>query len=166
MDRAAVELRWCSADLLRAIATAERAPDWAPDFPDDIDRGVAQRFLELHEAGVGPEFPFGPFVIVDLAKGVVVGSIGAHGNPINGEVEIGYDVIKSERGRGIATAAILSLTATLSAEPGVEVIVARVARHNTPSARALLAAGFVQRPTAPTVGFDAFELVASPSVEH
>lgn len=163
MDSAAIALRWCDADLLAAIATSARATDWAPDFPDDIDREVAQRFLELHTLGVGPEYPFGPFVIHDLATDLVVGSIGAHGNPINGEVEIGYDVVPSERRRGIATASIRSFAALLSAEPGVQVIVARVARHNAPSARALVAAGFVRLPSTPTAEFDAFELIPAPA---
>lgn len=80
-------------------------------------------------------------------KPVVVGDIGFHGPPgaDDGRVEIGYAVVPSMRGRGIATAACAALVDRAWSD-GAREIHADTEPGNSPSRRLLLSAGFRPQP--------------------
>ena len=79
-----------------------------------------------------------------LEDGVVVGDAGTHGPPDeHGDVEIGYGLAASVRGRGLSSEFVPVLAQRLLARPGVKRVVARaVLADNVPSRRALERAGF------------------------
>jgi RimJ/RimL family protein N-acetyltransferase len=56
--------------------------------------------------------------------------------------EIGFSVIPEARGRGYATEIAQALVANAFDQPGVQVVNARTADSNVPSARVLLRCGF------------------------
>lgn len=84
----------------------------------------------------------GTFLI--CRDGVVVGDCGWFGPPVDGEVEIGYGVAASARGRGVGTAAVRLLLAWV-AERGALVVRAEARPGNEPSLRLLTGLGFAIR---------------------
>lgn len=118
-----------------AIRAGERMPHWHPDFPREDDRGAAGLW---HEGD-----PWGPRSIV--VRDWVVGSIGFFGPPQPApdgqpEVEVGYGLVPTGRGRGIvpeALGALLALTDGL----GVRVR-ASIAPDNRSSLRVAAKLGF------------------------
>jgi len=112
---------------------------WHPDYPrtDDVDAA------SMVARGLGPDGasePWGPrHVVLD---GLAVGSIGFFGPPSAGEVEVGYGLVESARGRGVATEALQGLLA-LTDELHL-VVRASVEPGNTASFRVLAKAGFTQ----------------------
>ena len=127
---------WTVEDIDR-LRGGERASDWHPDFPREDDRDAASMW---HEGD-----PWGPRSIV--LDGVVVGSIGFFGPPSptgdgTAETEVGYGLVESARGAGVATEA---LTAVLSAADTAGVRVrASVSPDNAPSIRVLAKCGFTE----------------------
>jgi RimJ/RimL family protein N-acetyltransferase len=99
---------------------------------------------------------FGMRQIIRRLDGVVVGNIGFHGPPAGGEVEIGFDLARSCRGGGYATAALIQLAAWALSQPGVDVVVALTGDDNIAAQRVMERAGFVE--TAPRDGFRAYLL--------
>lgn len=79
----------------------------APDFPSAGSLVIAGFVLSGDISPVIPGWPWGPWLIE--ASGLVVGSAGFKGAPIDGFTEIGYDVCETHRRRGIATAAVRRL---------------------------------------------------------
>ncbi|MCL4832790.1 MAG: GNAT family N-acetyltransferase [Caldilineaceae bacterium] len=79
-----------------------------------------------------------------IDEGVMTGGIGFKG-PANGEgeVEIGYGFDAPYRNRGLATEAVLRLSAWAFAQPGVSSLIADTHYMNVPSARVLQKAGFL-----------------------
>ena len=79
-----------------------------------------------------------------LEDGVVVGDAGTHGPPDEaGDVEIGYGLAESVRGRRLSSEFVAALAETLLARPDVRRVVANdVLAANTASRRALERAGF------------------------
>jgi RimJ/RimL family protein N-acetyltransferase len=76
---------------------------------------------------------------------VLCGSVGFKGAPdVAGMVEIGYAVIRSYQGRGIATEMVQALSNWAFRQPGILEIQAEVLPQNLPSLRVLAKAGFVQ----------------------
>jgi RimJ/RimL family protein N-acetyltransferase len=88
-----------------------RAPGWP--HADTMD---ALRAFAAH----GSPGDTGPWLIVVAETGEVVGECGWTGPPgLDGEVEIGYGLAASARGRGIATEAVRALLGWVGAQPGV-----------------------------------------------
>ena len=75
--------------------------------------------------------------------GVAVGGIRFIHPPEAGEVEVGYGLAESARGRGLATEALRAMTA-LAAQHGVAVMVAVTSVDNVASQRVLERAGFTR----------------------
>jgi RimJ/RimL family protein N-acetyltransferase len=92
---------------------------------------------------------FGFSLIVRREDEVVIGEIGFVGPPQRGAVMIGYAIVPSARRQGYATEAIAALSEWALGEPEVEDVRAQTLPDNEPSARALLRAGFVERPPGP-----------------
>jgi RimJ/RimL family protein N-acetyltransferase len=88
-----------------------------------------------------------PRVSDAAGKPVVVGDIGFHGppDPDDGLVEIGYAVVPSMRGCGVATSACAALVDRAWSD-GARVIQADTEPGNSPSRRLLLSAGFRPQP--------------------
>ena len=72
----------------------------APDYPTEFSKGVASQ--------VATGSDLGPYVIYSPTEPIVVGEIGGAFTS-EGTVEIGYAVVESHWGRGIATAAVREL---------------------------------------------------------
>ncbi|MGV9545549.1 GNAT family N-acetyltransferase [Nocardia beijingensis] len=133
-------LRSWTAGAAAAVLDDRRAADWAVDFPADGDRVIAG-LLAAHPDWLGP---FGHRLVVERSSGLVVGSIGLFWPPAEGELEIGYGIVASRRGRGYATEATVAMTAHACTAPGVRAVHAEVELSNPSSARVLEKAGFTR----------------------
>lgn len=101
-----------------------------PDWPHDDSYDALRMF-----AG-------GPGTFLVLEDGVVVGDCGWFGPPDeDGEVEIGYGLAPSARGRGVATEAVQLLVDWALAQ-GARSVRAEVLPGNEPSLRLLARLGF------------------------
>jgi RimJ/RimL family protein N-acetyltransferase len=105
----------------------------ASDYPTEFSRGVA--------AQVALASDLGPFVVYASTAPVVVGEIGGAFTS-EGTVEIGYAVVRSHWGRGIATAAVCELVRLMGARPDVQRVVAHTPLDRPESARVVEKAGF------------------------
>jgi len=75
----------------------------------------------------------------------VVGLIGFRRPPnADGEVEIGYGIAESRRGRGFATAAVAALLRACECDPSITSVVAETSVANPASQRALISNGFTR----------------------
>ncbi|MEU5759827.1 GNAT family N-acetyltransferase [Nocardia sp. NPDC047648] len=149
-------LRLWTADATAAVLDDQRRAAWAADFPAEGDRVIAGLLAE-HSDWLGS---FGHRLIVERSSGLVVGSIGLFWPPADGELEIGYGIVASRRGRGYATEATAALTAHAFTAPGVRVVRADVELSNPPSVRVLEKAGFEQVSSAD--GVARFRVAATP----
>ncbi len=84
-----------AADML----AGRRQDRWHPDYPREDDRDAAAMVREVQ--------PWGPRHIVLGME--AVGSIGFFGPPDDGETEVGYGLVASARGQGLATEALRAL---------------------------------------------------------
>jgi [ribosomal protein S5]-alanine N-acetyltransferase len=133
-----VSLRQVDESVARTIIDGGREDDgWADDFPARGDL-AAMQMARFSPASAGPWF--GSYLI--LVDNVVSGTIGFKGAPVDNRVEIGYGVVPSRQGRGVATMAITQLLA-LIAGLALEVR-AETNSSNAPSQSVLSHAGFQQ----------------------
>ena len=107
--------------------------DVAADYPTEFSQGVA--------AQVATGSDLGPYVIHSPTEQLVVGEIGGAFTS-EGVVEIGYAVVRSHWGRGIATAAVRELVRLLAERSDVQRIVAHTPLDRPESARVVEKAGF------------------------
>ena len=103
-------------------------------FPDALEPTVTAL-----EGGVNPRW----FAHLIVEGTEVVGLGGFTGPPTDGEVEIGYSVAPSRRGRGIATAAV-GLWLARAAEAGLRRVVAHTLPAENASTAVLRRHGFVR----------------------
>jgi RimJ/RimL family protein N-acetyltransferase len=134
---AGLELPLWDLATVTAMRAGERLPAWHPDFPREDDLGAAGLW---HEGD-----PWGPRSIV--VRGWVVGSIGFFGPPAPApdgaaEVEVGYGLVPTGRGRGIVPEALGALLALTDAA-GVRVR-ASIAPANAASLRVAAKLGFTE----------------------
>lgn len=123
------------APTVAAIREGDRRSDWHPDFPREDDVAAASLWREGD--------PWGPRSI--LHEGRIVGSIGFFGAPepaADGvpEVEVGFGLVASARGLGLATEALAALLQR--ADLAGARVRAAVAPANAASLRVLAKAGF------------------------
>ncbi|WP_030680910.1 GNAT family N-acetyltransferase [Streptomyces rimosus] len=121
-----------------AVSCCIPSVDWADGFPAEGDRIIAHLF-EQH-----PEWldDHSQRLIVERDSDLLVGSIGLFLPPDDGQVEIGYGIVESRRGRGYATEATRALTAYALTLPDVHTVVAGAELSNPASLRVLEKAGF------------------------
>jgi RimJ/RimL family protein N-acetyltransferase len=105
-------------------------------FPE----ALAPMLAALEEGGAPEWFSH---LIVDPAAREVVGLGGFKGPPRGGEVEVGYSVAPSRRGRGHATAAVLAFLERAGAR-GVDTVCAHTLPEENPSTSVLRRCGFVR----------------------
>ncbi|MGB8180264.1 MAG: GNAT family protein [Acidimicrobiales bacterium] len=138
MSTPIVSLRQVDEVVARSIVEGVRASSgWAEDFPARGDIAA----MQMSRFSPEPNEPwFGSYFI--LVDDVVSGTIGFKGGPVANQVEIGYGVVPSQQGRGVATSAIaqlLALIAGLSLE-----VRAETDSSNAASQSVLSHAGFQQ----------------------
>ncbi|MBO2453026.1 GNAT family N-acetyltransferase [Actinomadura barringtoniae] len=133
-----LSLRPWTDDEVAAVLAGERPAHWADDFPAEGDRVVVKLFAD------NPQWlgPYGHRQIVERETGLVVGSIGLFWPPDAGELEIGYGVVLSRRGRGYAPEATRALSEFALTAAGVHTVFATVEVSNPASVRVLEKAGF------------------------
>ena len=132
-------------DEARAVVALDRAGrTWAADYPTEGDLVVAGIACEAGEH-YDETGEFGVYQVRLADTGVAVGGIGFIHPPEAGEVEVGYGLAESARGRGLATEALRAMTA-LAAQHGVAVMVAVTSVDNVASQRVLERAGFTRLP--------------------
>jgi RimJ/RimL family protein N-acetyltransferase len=138
------------------LATGLLRADLAPDFPTpdlvSLLRGYAEA-LARDPALLG----WGPWIVVE--DGHVVGSVGFHGPPTHGSVELGYGIAADASGRGIATEAAQALVAWARTDPRVDTIVAETEPGNAASRRVLEKLGM--QPAQPTGDADRWTLACN-----
>ncbi len=81
---------------------------WAEDFPARGDL-VSSRYARVVTTFSEP-WHTNWLIIVN---GLVSGTIGFKGEPVENRLEVGYGVVPSQRGRGVATAALTQLLALI-----------------------------------------------------
>ncbi|MFI6522206.1 GNAT family N-acetyltransferase [Spirillospora sp. NPDC050679] len=134
-------LRTWTPGEARAATAGTRSPRWAEDFPAEGDLVIAG-LLAANPDWLGE---YGHRQIIERDGGLVVGSLGLFWPPSGGELELGYGVVASRRGRGYATEAARALTEFAFTAPGVHTVFANVELSNPPSVRVLEKAGFRRR---------------------
>jgi [ribosomal protein S5]-alanine N-acetyltransferase len=142
----AAEIELVALDLanLRRLAASEPAefeiatPVAAGALPP---AHVAARALAQLDEGT-PVVWCIPFLIVAADTGAVLGGCRFKGAPVDGSVEIGYGVAKSERGRGVASAALAKLIEIAAATGEARQIVAHILPGNVASSKLVAKLGF------------------------
>jgi RimJ/RimL family protein N-acetyltransferase len=114
------------------MRAGRRDPSWHPSYPrpDDVDAASMARAGD----------PWGPRHI--LCGDQAVGTIGLMGQPVGGEVEVGFGLVEEARGRGLATEALRALLGETD-RAGVRVW-ATVHPENAASLRVLAGCGFTE----------------------
>jgi RimJ/RimL family protein N-acetyltransferase len=102
-------------------------PDGWPEFPEAVDFTLARLAEHPHEADWWMHF-----FLADGAA-VLIGSGGFVGPPVNGVVEIGYEIAPAFRERGLATAAARALIDKAVASGRVRTIIAHTRPDENPS---------------------------------
>lgn len=126
--------------LVLRPATAASAPDLLCPRPNGFPRTDDASML----AGVLAGGDDGHGVYVVELQGEPIGTVGcAGGLSPDGDQEVGYGLVPSARGRGLATEAVGALCAHLERAPGVLRLTAEALPGNSASLRVLHRLGFV-----------------------
>ena len=125
------------SDALAAALGVDVAPGW-PEFPAAIPAALA--FLEIFEE----QAQWSMYFFVDTQTRTLVGSGGFKGAPLDGMVEIGYEIAPDWRGRGCATAAARALVERARASGLVTRVVAETLPEANASGSVLRKVGFVR----------------------
>jgi RimJ/RimL family protein N-acetyltransferase len=134
-----VTLRALTFDEALAVLEGRRpSAGWAPDYPADGDVACARFATFSSESEHEPWYA--PWQIVE--GDLVIGTIGFKGAPIAGELEVGYSIVPSAGGRGIATEALRQLLCLVHGRHLA--VVGETAAWNLPSQSVLRHAGFIE----------------------
>ena len=128
--------------MLAGRSTAAMRAAWHPEYPLEGTLEGLTWMLAAHEAMGGPD-PQSPWWSYQLVvDGRVVGDIGFHG-PLDDQqqVTIGYQVVPSVQGRGVATAACAMLV-RLAWSAGARRLLASTDPDNVASQQVLRRNGF------------------------
>jgi len=136
-----------------SILSGRREPSWSAGYPTWGDREVARWVANPRFVPHDPRF--GPRKIVVREGGLVIGGVGFHAVPREGEVEIGFGIAPEWRGWGIGAEAVTAFVRYAFSLPGVGRVRAETESDNEASARTLERAGFVLECAGPTRQFAA-----------
>lgn len=144
MDQDSIELMPIDLPNLRRLAVSEAVDLGVLEIPDGAlpPAKVAVRAITQLDRGA-PAFWCVPFLIVSRSRQVVLGACGFKLAPNDGTVEISYGIARSERGRGVATAAIDRLLQMAVATGQVQRVVAHILPSNTASSKVVARLGFL-----------------------
>ncbi|MGC2484857.1 MAG: GNAT family N-acetyltransferase [Acidimicrobiales bacterium] len=106
MSKPVVTLRQADAAIVRAVADGDRPTiGWADDFPAEGDLAGLQ--MSRFDADAHEPWSASWLIVVD---GLISGTIGFKGAPsAERAAEIGYGVVRSQWGRGVASSALAQL---------------------------------------------------------
>jgi RimJ/RimL family protein N-acetyltransferase len=131
-----------------AFALAAPVPrDWPPETWDADAVGWLHEHLRAHPDELGWWAAY--LVSYD---GVVVGTAGLKGPPRDGEVEVGYALVRSAVGMGYATDAVTAIVAACRRRRDVDRVVAHTLRDGRESIAVLERAGFAPDGDGPEPG--------------
>jgi RimJ/RimL family protein N-acetyltransferase len=101
-----VTLRQADEAIVRAVADGDRPEwGWADDFPSEGDLAGLQ--MSRFDADAHEPWSASWLIVVD---GLIAGTIGFKGAPSpDNTAEIGYGVVRSQWGRGVASSALAQL---------------------------------------------------------
>jgi len=137
-----LELRPLTAEMARAVVDGERDDSWAHDFPQDGDMVIARLTHDRGQASADASL-FGHHHVFERSTGTLVGTAGFFGPPgESGDVTLGYGIVPSARGRGIATEAVRCLVELATSDERVRSVLADTTRLNVASQRVLERVGF------------------------
>ncbi len=129
--RAQVHAALAGRDTLAAHLGIYVPEEWPqPDFA-----GILSLVAEMLQAA--PALEEWTRLIVHEADRTLIGTIGTHGPPDDGAVEIGYDIVPAYRQQGYASEAAQAFVAWLASRPGVTRIAAECEAGNPASIRIL-----------------------------
>jgi len=118
-------------EALAALLGIRVPEEWPqPDFADILPL-VAQMLQ------AAPALEEWTRLIAHTADRTLIGTIGTHGPPEDGAVEIGYDVVPAYRQQGYASEAAQAFVGWLASRPGVMRITAECEATNPASIRVL-----------------------------
>jgi [ribosomal protein S5]-alanine N-acetyltransferase len=120
----------------QALFTDPQVSAWLRPEPEppfsaaDLAEMLAEDLRHWREAG------FGPWALVEIESGALVGRVGLHRTSVGGELctELAWAVVPAWQGRGLASGAALEGMA-LAREVGIEELVALVLPANLASRR-------------------------------
>ena len=114
---------------------------WADGYPLDGDSRACAAYVTQLPLDGGPKArnEFGYYQI--LEDGKVIGGIGFHGPPRAGVAEVGYGVVPSARGRGVATEALRLAVEIARGSGKVSRLVGRTTPDNPASQQVMRAVG-------------------------
>jgi ribosomal-protein-alanine N-acetyltransferase len=137
-------IRPFTVEELDAVAAGEPLEHFAPGFPTAEDVDFARESLQ---AGgyFFTESVYARMAIVEKESGLVVGTAGFVGPPIDAELEIVGSLAADRRNRGYAQEGLEALVQVAFADTAVARVRASVPADNPPAEQVLLAAGFVFR---------------------
>jgi RimJ/RimL family protein N-acetyltransferase len=118
---------------------------WIADGPFEGTREAAGGVMKAAEAG-RYDPAWGIFAIVRPDDGLAIGGVGFHGPPVDGLVEIGFDLVPAARGQGYAAESVRVLSRWALARDEVTTVVGRTEPDNVASQRVMESAGFVRVP--------------------
>lgn len=134
-------LETLTADEAAAIRAGDRAGRaWADDYPSDGDAVVA---AVIGEAGADYDesAALGVLQVRSRSTGLAIGGIGFLFPAEGGEIEVGYGLVESARGLGLASESLAAVI-DLAREQGMTRMVALTDVDNVASQRVLQRAGF------------------------
>lgn len=142
IETARLRLESISPRLVAAIVAGRRTSQdrWHPEYPlvDELDP------LQSLAANPAPDPVFTMYMIRQSRDGLAIGGLGFFGPPDDsGRVEIGYGLVSTARGAGLATEAVLAAL-RVAAEHGATMVAADTENDNRASQHVLLKAGFVE----------------------
>ncbi|MFJ9645570.1 GNAT family N-acetyltransferase [Streptomyces sp. NPDC004244] len=121
---------------------------WPADGPAEGTRFAAGMTATAYRDGTYRP-GWGAYAVIRTDDRRAVGGIGFHAAPdADGNTEVGYDLVPSARGNGLATDALNGLAAWAFGQPGRAVLHASVDEGNAPSHGVLERAGFERTGTA------------------
>ncbi len=134
-------LETLTVDEARAISSGDRSGRaWADDYPSDGDLVVAGIAVEAGEH-YDESVELGILQVRRRDTGLAIGGIGFISAPDGGEIEVGYGLVESARGQGLASEALAAVVALARSE-GVTRMVAHTDVDNEASQGVLVRAGF------------------------
>jgi [ribosomal protein S5]-alanine N-acetyltransferase len=129
------------AEALAEALDAEVPPDWPPETWDEGAVGWLRERLAERPEEVGWSAAY------LLRGGMLVGTVGLKGPPVDGGVEVGYSLVPSARGQGFATEAVRGVVAACRARRDIERVIAHTLEDGDASIAVLTRVGF--RPDGP-----------------
>lgn len=144
-----------------AAALGARVPDgWPPELYGEHGTAAARWVLDrMAEQPLERRFFQYYFLLVEADEArTLVGVGGFKGAPVEGAVELGYEVLEQFRGRGFATEATAGMLSFAFAQPDVNLVAAQTLPHLAPSIGVLQRCGFRLTGAGDALGVIRFEI--------